>query len=77
MQANTKDVTTAYTYIIIPLEKEIRLLLFVAAETINYNTVISILKARGYYLRIFFTIILCISLYLILFNIPKLPLGFF
>lgn len=65
MQANTKDVTTAYTYIIIPLQKkkiEIRLLLFVAAETINYNTVISILKARGYYLRIFFTIILCISL---------------
>lgn len=43
-------------------KKEIRLLLFVAAETINYNTVISILKARGYYLRIFFTIILCISL---------------
>lgn len=62
MQANTKDVTTAYTYIIIPLEKkkEIRLLLFVAAETINYNTVISILKARGYYLRIYFLLLHCV-----------------
>lgn len=76
-----------HTYIIVPLEKENSTLTIrieqrshtaAAAETINYNTVISILKARGYYLRTFFTIILCIDpLYLILFNIPKLPLGFF